>query len=176
MNWLSALREACPNVAVRAEVGERTTLHEKLEQSVLDAALVHQPDYWPGMQVEQLMEEKLILVRRGAEEAPYVYVDWGADFRRQHDSAWPERARAAINVDLGPLALRYLLRHGGSGYFRTRVVQPYLESGELERVPAAPEFSYPVYLVYAREQNSALTASAFEALRASLTERDEPPK
>ena len=39
--------------AVRAEVGERTTLHEKLEQSVLDAALVHQPDYWPGMQVEQ---------------------------------------------------------------------------------------------------------------------------
>ncbi|HBU64802.1 MAG TPA: LysR family transcriptional regulator [Alcanivorax sp.] len=176
LNWLSALREACPNVAVRAEVGERTTLHEKLEQSVLDAALVHQPDYWPGMQVEQLMEEKLILVRRGAEEAPYVYVDWGADFRRQHDSAWPERARAAINVDLGPLALRYLLRHGGSGYFRTRVVQPYLESGELERVPAAPEFSYPVYLVYAREQNSELTASAFEALRASLTERDEPPK
>ena len=80
------------------------------------------------------------------------------------------------NVDLGPLALRYLLRHGGSGYFRTRVVQPYLESGELERVPAAPEFSYPVYLVYAREQNSELTASAFEALRASLTERDEPPK
>ena len=141
LNWLSALREACPNVAVRAEVGERTTLHEKLEQSVLDAALVHQPDYWPGMQVEQLMEEKLILVRRGAEEAPYVYVDWGADFRRQHDSAWPERTRATINVDLGPLALRYLLRHGGSGYFRTRVVQPYLESGELERVPAAPEFS-----------------------------------
>lgn len=176
LDWLSALREACPDMAVRAEVGERSTLHEKLEQGVLDAALVHQPDYWPGMQVEQLMEEKLILVRSGAEEEPYVYIDWGADFRRQHDSAWPERARATVNIDLGPLALRYLLRHGGSGYFRTRVVQPYLESGELRRVETVPEFSYPIYLVYARAQDLTLTGAVFDALRASVIEQGDALK
>ena len=170
LNWLTAVRDACPDVAVRAEVGERAGLHEKLEQGVLDAALVHQPDYWPGMQVEQLMEEKLILVRGREADAPYVYVDWGADFRRQHDSAWPERSRATVNIDLGPLALRYLLRHGGSGYFRTRVVQPYLESGELQRVETAPEFSYPIYLVYARQQDSPLLATALGALRVTMTD------
>ncbi|MBF5056478.1 LysR family transcriptional regulator [Alcanivorax sp. 521-1] len=176
LDWLSLLRETCPDAVVRAEVGERSTLHEKLEQGVLDAALVHQPDYWPGMRVEQLMEEKLILVRSAAEEEPYVYVDWGADFRRQHDSAWPERARTTVNIDLGPLALRYLLRHGGSGYFRTRVVQPYLESGALRRVETAPEFSYPIYLVCARTQNSAVAEAALAALRASVVEQKNAPK
>ncbi len=79
------------------------------------------------------------------------------------------------NIDLGPLALRYLLRHGGSGYFRTRVVQPYLESGQLHRVDTAPEFSYPIYLVYARAQGSSLLETAFAALRASVTEQGDAP-
>ena len=176
LDWLMALREDCPDAAVRAEVGERATLNEKLEQGVLDAALVHQPDYWPGMQVEQLMEEKLILVRDAHTASPYVYVDWGADFRRQHDSAWPERARAGVTIDLGPLALRYILRYGGSGYFRTRVVQPYLESGELRREEAAPEFSYPVYLIYGRHQQSAVMAQVIEALRTLVSGEGAAPK
>ena len=171
-----ALRRRYQDVAVRVEVGERASLHEKVEHGVVDAALVHQPDYWPGMQVEQLMEEKLILVRHRDNDAPYVYVDWGADFRKQHDSAWPERSRASVNVDLGPLALQYLLQQGGSGYFRTRVVQPHLESGALERVDAAPEFSYPVYLVYSRNQVSPLTSAAIDILREVAAEQGGAPK
>lgn len=165
LDWLVALRGRCPETAIRAEVGERATLHEKFEQGVLDAVLVHQPDYWPGMQVEQLMEEKLVLVRAADTSEPYVYVDWGADFRKQHDSAWPERARAAISFDLGPLALRYILGYGGSGYFRTRVVQPHLESGALRREEAAPEFSYPVYLIYGKSRQSSFMGPIIEALR-----------
>ncbi|MBF1802196.1 LysR family transcriptional regulator [Alloalcanivorax profundimaris] len=165
LDWLVRLREDFPDAAIRAEVGERAILHEKLEQGVLDAALVHQPDYWPGMQVEQLMEEKLILVRGTGRDSPYVYVDWGVDFRRQHDSAWPERSRASVSIDLGPLALRYILRHGGSGYFRTRVVQPYLEDGTLRREEDAPEFTYPVYLIYGKNQQSSLIVPVIEVLR-----------
>lgn len=175
LNWLLVVRQRYTDVAVRVEVGERASLHEKVEHGVVDAALVHQPDYWPGMQVEQLMEEKLILVRGGDQDAPYVYVDWGEDFRKQHDSAWPERSRATINMDLGPLALQYLLQQGGSGYFRTRVAQPYLQSGALERVQAAPEFSYPVYLVYSRSQVSPLLGAAFDALREVVALQDGAP-
>ncbi|WP_404855086.1 LysR substrate-binding domain-containing protein, partial [Escherichia coli] len=36
---------------------------KQLEQGALDAALVYQPEYWPGLQVEQLLEEKLVMVR-----------------------------------------------------------------------------------------------------------------
>ncbi|MNO09885.1 hypothetical protein D3C81_2333930 [compost metagenome] len=35
----------------------------------------------------------------------------------------------------------------------------------LERVPKAPEFSYPTYLVYSRDRDSAALQQAFDLLR-----------
>tara|TARA_R110002167_G_scaffold365481_2_gene590384 strand:- start:1903 stop:2748 length:846 start_codon:yes stop_codon:yes gene_type:complete len=173
LNWLSALRRQYAGLAVRAEVGERRTLHEKLEQGVMDAALVHQPHYWPGMQVEELLEEKLILVRSVEESVPYVYVDWGEHFCRQHDAAHPEWTRSGVTTNLGPLALRLLLEQGGSGYFRTRVVQPYLDEGLLVREPSAPEFSYPIYLVFSRERSLQRLEEAFAVLREVVLKLDK---
>lgn len=165
LHWLSRLRESQPELAVRAEVGERQTLHERLKHGVLDALLVHQPDYWPGMQVEQLLEEKLIQVETVGKTGPYIYVNWGEAFQRQHNAALPRKARSRITLDLGPLALHYLLENGGSGYFRSRVVAPYLQQGIMSRVPQAPEFSYPIYLVYPRSKTSPPLQQALASLR-----------
>jgi DNA-binding transcriptional LysR family regulator len=165
LGWASVLREQVPGHALRMEIRDGENLLRQLELGVLDAALVYRPEYWPGLQVEQLLEEKLILVRSVERPEPYVYIDWGADFRRRHDAALPDKARAALSFNLGPLGLQYILEHGGSGYFRTRVVHSYLHSGVLERVPRAPEFSHPVYLVYSRDRDSPALQRAFELLR-----------
>ncbi|MEX6503669.1 LysR family transcriptional regulator [Pseudomonas zhanjiangensis] len=163
--WMQRLRQAMPSHAVRSEVADGSQLQERLALGVLDAALVHQPEYWPGLQVEQLLEEKLIQVVQTASPDPYLYVDWGPAFRQQHDSALPEHSRAALSFSLGPLALQYLLQCGGRGYFRTRVVQRYLDEGVLKRVEKAPEFSYPIYLVYPRTADSAVLQQALALLR-----------
>ena len=165
LSWAKALRQHLTTHALRVQVRDCEWLLRQLEMGLLDAALVYQPAYWPGVQVEQLLEEKLIQIRRPDLPDPYVYVDWGDDFRRQHDAALPDKARAAISFNLGPVALHYILQNGGSGYFRTRVVQSYLDSGALERVPKAPEFSYPTYLVYSRERDSAALQHGIELLR-----------
>lgn len=165
LSWVRVLREQMPDQAVRAEIAEGQALLKQLEVGVLDAALVYQPAYWPGLQVEQLLEEKLILVRKPSAPEPYVYINWGDGFRKQHDAALPEKAKAALSLNHGPLALQYILAEGGSGYFRTRVVQSYLDSGALERVEKAPEFNFPVYLVYARERDSEVLQQAFALLR-----------
>ncbi|MNC80360.1 hypothetical protein D3C75_1331320 [compost metagenome] len=53
------------------------------------------------------------------------------------------------------------------------MVQTYLERGLLERVPKAPEFSHPIYLVYARERDSQELQKACELLRKEVRqERD----
>ncbi|WP_275630091.1 LysR family transcriptional regulator [Pseudomonas sp. 273] len=169
LRWVARIRQAIDSYAVRAEIGSGDALLRQLELGVLDAALVYQPHYWPGMQVEQLLEEKLILVRARNPE-PYVYIDWGEGFRQQHDSALPDKARAPVAFNLGPLALQYILENGGSGYFRTRVVQSYLDKGVLRRVPRAPEFSYPTYLVYSRERDSVPLQQAFALLRELVRE------
>ena len=165
LSWTQALRQHLSSHAVRVQIRDGEHLLRQVEMGLLDAALVYRPAYWPGVQVEQLLEEKLIQIRRPARPDPYVYVDWGEDFRLQHDAALPEKARASVSFNLGPVALHYILENGGSGYFRTRVVQSYLNSGALERVPKAPEFSYPTYLVYSRERDCPALQQALELLR-----------
>ena len=165
LSWTKALRQHLTSHAVRVQIRDGEQLLRQVEMGLLDAALVYRPAYWPGVQVEQLLEEKLIQIRRPALPEPYVYVDWGEDFRRQHDAALPDKARATLSFNLGPVALHYILENGGSGYFRTRVVQSYLNSGALERVPKAPEFSYPTYLVYSRDRDCAALQQALELLR-----------
>jgi DNA-binding transcriptional LysR family regulator len=163
--WVQRLRQAMPDHALRNEVATDNELQRKLDLGALDAALLHQPEYWPGLQVEQLLEEKLIQVQHAINPEPYLYVDWGPAFRTQHDLALPINSRTALSFSLGPLALQYLVQCGGRGYFRTRVVQRYLDEGILKRVEQAPEFSYPVYLVYSRAAQSPALFKAIELLR-----------
>lgn len=165
LNWVKRLREALPGYAVRVEIADSSRLQQQVEQGVLDAALVYQPEYWPGMQVEQVLEEKLIQVCSVAQPEPYIYIDWGEAFRKQHDAAMPEKAKAALSFSLGPLALQYLVQNGGAGYFRTRVVQSYLDNGILQRVERAPEFTYPTYLVYSRDKETPVLQDAIQLLR-----------
>ncbi|GAC1418325.1 MAG: LysR family transcriptional regulator [Burkholderiaceae bacterium] len=163
--WAMELRLELSAHAIRIDVGECHALQEKLALGLIDAAVVYHPQYRPNVQVEQIMEEKLIHVASVSDPDPYVYVDWGEDFRKQHDIALPEMARPAMAFNLGPLALQYILQCGGSGYFRTRVVEKYIERNLLTRVHLAPEFSYPVYLVYSRDKETAALRKAFSILR-----------
>lgn len=165
LDWVREIQEAIPTHAIKTEIRDGSTLLRQLELGFLDAALVYQPAYWPDLQVEQILEEKLILVRLITKPDPYVYIDWGVGFRQSHDAALPENARAALSFNLGPVALQYILDNGGSGYFRTRVVQSYIESGVLERVNSAPEFSYPTFLVYSRNRSSPELQLAIKLLR-----------
>jgi DNA-binding transcriptional LysR family regulator len=173
LRWVSEIRRQIPDFALRAEVNEGAALLKAIEQGTLDAALVFQPAYLPGLQVEQLLEEKLVMIRVVGRSDPYVYIDWGAAFRQQHDNALPENARPALAFNLGPFALQYILDNGGSAYFRTRVVQSYLDSGVLERVPLAPEFSFPTYLVYSRDNQSPALQQAIDLLREIVKEKGD---
>lgn len=175
LNWALSLQRQYPKWALDLEVGEWRNLHNQLEQGDLDAALVHQPDYWPDIQVELVLEEKLVMVKAKNSSEPYIQVNWGETFRQQHLAALPEHSRAPLNTNLGPLGLQFLLQYGGSGYFRTRVVQSYLQDGVLELVPDAPEFTYPVYLVYHRQRMPSMLLQAIELLRAEAAGWDGPP-
>jgi hypothetical protein len=50
-----------------------------------------------------------------------------------------------------------------------RVVQSYLENGQLHRVHDAPELSYPAYAVYGTNADETVLRPALEGLRAVAT-------
>jgi LysR family transcriptional regulator, flagellar master operon regulator len=123
-----------------------------------------------GMQVEEVVEEKLAQIRTSQRPGLYVYVDWGPEFRRRHDIALPEHAKSSLYFNLGPLALQYILQFEGSEYFRTRVVSSYLDRGVLERVKESSEFSYPVYVVYPQSSSRSGLQVAKKILRRLVKE------
>lgn len=152
LDWLVWMKQQCPKIAIHAQVGIPDQLLEQLRTGVLDIAVLYAPKLMPGFKIELVEEEQLVLVRKagGAEdgEPDYVHVDWGAQFSGQRGLGQAGFAEPALQVGFGLLALHYILRAGGMGYFRKGTVAPYLASGELERVEGAPEFTYPAYAVY----------------------------
>lgn len=152
LNWLVYMREEAPDIAVRTQVDIPERLLDKVQTGVLDAVLLYEPQNRPGLKVELLLEEKLIAVSTDRDctevgNTGYVYIDWGPQFSSHHDLAFPHLRDTDMHVGLGPLALRYILKVGGSGYFRVRAARPYLEEGKLHKIPNAPEYTYSVYLV-----------------------------
>lgn len=170
MDWLLDMRKTAPDLALRTEVGVADDLLERVAHGSLDIVIAYAPRQRPGLRIELLIEEKLVMVSTTAglkvpQAADYVYVDWGSEFATQHSLAFPTLSSVGVSSSLGPLGLEYLLTVGGAGYFRQNVVRNYLKEGRLHRVPKAPEFLYPAYAVYDAEADMAVLEPALAALR-----------
>jgi DNA-binding transcriptional LysR family regulator len=169
VDWLLWMRRTAPHLALRTEVAMPGALLDAVGNGSIDIAVVYAPQRRPGLKIELLIEEKLVLVttsRARSRRAPgYVYVDWGRDFASQHHLAFPEFANTPLSVGLGPLGREYLLEAGGSGYFRLGVVRRLLKAGRLRLVPDAPVFLYPAYAVYAESTDPKIVTPALAGLR-----------
>lgn len=168
--WLHWMRRSAPDVALRVQVDVPDSLTDQVSTGALDVAVMYAPQYRPGARVEMLLEEKLVLVTTNAEaktvdSSNYVYVDWGPDFAHHHELSFPEDNSPGVFVGHGPLALTYILEAGGAGYFRQRVVAPYIAAGKLYLVAGAPSFFYPVYAVCSAQADDELINLALDGLR-----------
>lgn len=180
LNWLVEMRRSAPQIAIRTEISIAGELMRQIAEGMLHIAVMYQPQRLPGLRTEELLTEKLICVTTrqdgGLDNSGYVYVDWGPRFSASHTLNFPDLVNPGLLVDLGPLGLSFILRCGGSGYFRARTALRYIKSGRLRLVPRAPEFFYPVHVVYQESADRAALEPALAALRAvAAAESDEWP-
>lgn len=170
LDWLLWMRRYAGDIALHVQVGLPEGLTTQVAEGMLDVAVMYAPQNRPGLKVEQLLEETLVLVTTDPTIQPlsspdYVYVDWGPDFALHHGMSFPDVMNPGLFVGLGPLALNYIVQAGGSGYFRMRAARPYLESGKLHLVAGAPRFSYPIYAVRSTNADDTLIKQALDGLR-----------
>ncbi len=168
--WLPLMRERAPDVSVRAEIGFEADLMQGLVEGRLDIAVMYTPQIRPGLKVEPLLEEKLVLVSTDPAGRPepgtgYVYIDWGPEFYARHNASFPDFIGPALTANIGWLGLQHILENGGSGYFPVRLVRRYLEAGRLTSPREAPEFSLPAYVVYPTDSDPELFGMALNAMR-----------
>ena len=169
LNWVRRMRCSHSDIALRVHVDVPQDLITHVAAGIVDIAIMYAPQHRPGLKIDLVMEEELVLVTtdpkaRSLDTSRYVLVEWGQEFSLHHDVTFPETAPALV-TNLGPLALNYVLLEGGAGYFRMHAVKPYLISGELYVVPGAPRFSFPIYAVHSANVDEATLASALAALR-----------
>lgn len=170
LRWLPIFVALAPDVAVRALVGFEDDLMEALIEGRAHIGVMYAPQARPGLTVEPLLEEQLVMV--STTETPprepqsdYVYVDWGPEFFAQHHLAFPSFSGAALTVNIGLIGLQYLLAHGGTGYFPARMLRAHELAGRLHRVPGAPEFRLSAYLCFPSKTDSTVLALALDTIR-----------
>lgn len=172
LDWIFWMRKKVPDVALRIEADYSPSQMRQLADGLLDIGVMYQPRHMPGLTIEKLLEEHLVLVAtQDREVSPgwvedYVFVDWGDVYLSEHAEAFPEMETAAVTVGLGALGLQYILKYGGSGYFPLRTVQPLIDEGRLYRLAEAPMVPRPVYAVYRSDPADPETqALALDGLR-----------
>lgn len=170
LSWTLWMKENAPRVAIHLEAGTSASLTERLLAQSIDAAIMYLPQQRPGMVVEELLREELVLVRHrdlvGGWVKNYVNVDWGPEFTTVFQQAFPEAMSPAVSVGLGALGKQYVLALKGAGYLPLSFVRDELDGGTLVIVDGAPRIHRPVYLVYlGQARQTASLSAAIDGLR-----------
>ncbi len=172
LQWMDEIRILIPDSRVRMEVDYSEVLSEFVEEGTLDLAVIYTPQALPGLKVEKLFEDKLVMVSDRAEAMSprvaerYVYVDWSFGYRQKHAELLPELSAPRTTIGNPEAALAYVLRNGGTAYFPQSDVEDHLVEHRLHRVQGAPVIRRPCYVTYAeRPAKEELLQIALEAIR-----------
>ena len=168
--WLSSFRNTHGNIAIRAEMASPDQLINRLVNSELDAIMLYRPQYRPGYEARILFDEELILVSTIKNDPDpfgvgYVFIFWGPDFQADHSLHYPDIEVPQVTMDIGTLALEYLLTNGGSAYVPRRVVKTYISNKQLYWLKDHQTFRYPVYFMYANSLDNQVKGLLNDSLR-----------
>jgi DNA-binding transcriptional LysR family regulator len=167
--WVGWMRRREPDVSIRSEIGFEEDLMRRLVEGTLDVGLMYTPSHAPGLVVEHLFDETLVMVSSRADyrgpDDDYLYVDWGPGFYAKHRESYPDLERPPQLVNIGWLGVQLILANGGACFLPIRMAQPLIDSGRLFRVSSGPAFVHPAYMVYPRETDSDVLRRALQGLR-----------
>ncbi|CAN0471867.1 unnamed protein product, partial [Phaeothamnion confervicola] len=170
LKWVSWVRRALPDIAVSATAGQTPVLTQRLLEGTLDLAVMYRPVPPPGLILEHLFDEVMVLVssakagnRRSAPD--YLSIDWGPEFEIDHATAFPGQRHPGLRLDLGSGGLDFMLSQEVSGYAPLRLAKPHLSRARLRLVRRARRFVYPVYVVYPEDRDADAFQPILDGLR-----------
>ncbi len=177
--WLDLLREALPDVAIRAETAAPDGLVQMLLAGSVQVVLAHSMVVRPGLTAEPLMEDQLVMVSPWADgtvanvDGRYAIVDWGIEFRRAHDAALPRLAESRLVLGMGSMAPSYLRNRAFAAYLPARYARPLLADGALHLVQDAPRFGQQSWVIWRDDMDPSLRAVAGRTLSEAVKQAEK---
>jgi len=167
--WSGWMRRAAPEIALRLEIGFEEGMMQGLVQGSIDIGVMYTPERRTALAIERLFDETLVLISgdpaRPWPDPAYVHVDWGPEFYAQFSTAFPGVPAPSLHANIGWLGVQQMRANGGSAYLPLRMVRDELAAGRMHRIPGAPEFPLPAYMVYPLDREDPLLAQALKGLR-----------
>ena len=153
LRWLRLLERQLPTTAFRCEVGRSDVLSRLMAEGRCDVALIYTPEVRPGLTVEQLIDDQLVLVAvdedfEGIDDPRYVFMDWSGEFVAAHKTRYPELRSPRTTMSIGTVGLDYVIENHRAGYFPMRTVEEAISAGAVRLVTDAPAFPFPTYVVW----------------------------
>ncbi|MEM7643941.1 MAG: LysR family transcriptional regulator [Pseudomonadota bacterium] len=179
--WMDALRRAVPDLALRAELGMPDRLTRFLIEGQCQATLSYTPQTRPGLTIEPVLEDELILSAAwpdisGPDDpdlaAAYVFADWGPEFVQAHLTALPHLAPGGVTLTLGALGADYVANRRAAAYMPARAIRRHLDDGRLHLVPDAPRFPFPVWAAFRDDLDADLAETARATLAAAASQAE----
>jgi DNA-binding transcriptional LysR family regulator len=168
-HWVGWMRQHASDVMIHSEIGFEVDLMHRLTEGSMDIGLMYTPSHTPGLMVEHLFDETLLLVSTRPDDTgpgeDYVYVDWGPGFYNQHAQNFPDLERPAQAVNIGWLGIQLVLTNGGSCFLPARMAESFIKAGKLHPVAGSPHYVHPAYMVYPRNDDNPVLLQAVEGLR-----------
>ena len=167
--WVGWMRHQAADVVIHSEIGFEEDLMNRLIEGSLDIGLMYTPRHSPGLIVEHLFDENLVLVSSRANDTgpaeDYVYIEWGPGFYTQHAQSFPNLERPSQIANIGWLGIQLILTNGGSCFLPARMANPFIQSGRLFRVDGSPQYVHPAYMVYPQESDNPVITQVVGGLR-----------
>ncbi len=154
--WLPVLRNRMPDTALHIETANTDALIRKLQDNILDLAVLFEPSRVAELEIRELGTFSLVLAATQPKRTPeqaltsgYVMVDWGTAFAVTHARLFPDMPAPTLHMNLGTLARRYLQQADGAAYLPEQVLEVAQGGRPLYRVEDAPPIERPVFAMYA---------------------------
>ncbi|MFA5626491.1 MAG: LysR family transcriptional regulator [Thiohalomonadaceae bacterium] len=167
--WVEWMQLEAGDISLRMETGIEDEMMQGLVQGNIDIGLMYTPENRPGLGIERLFDETLVLVStnpsRGWPDPGYIHIGWGAEFHAQFSTRYPDIPPPALTANIGWLAMQCLFHSGGSAFLPIRIARRWLQQDRLFRVVDGPQFSLPVYMVYPTDRAEENLATALIGLR-----------
>jgi DNA-binding transcriptional LysR family regulator len=171
--WADWMRRSAPDISLRLGIGFEEGMMQDLVQGVIDIGVMYTPERRPGLGIERLFDETLVLVTtdraRRWPDAAYLHVDWGPEFYAQFSAGFADLPPPALHANIGWIGVQYMLANGGAAYLPQRMVRLLLARGIVWRIDSAPSFTLPAYMVHALDRDDPIMAQALTGLRQLAT-------
>jgi DNA-binding transcriptional LysR family regulator len=173
--WLSNMSAKYLNTAINFQISGNDNLTRMLVRGTLDIAVLYSPEIRPGLNVEHILDDMLVLVTgdemvKEISEEHYIYCQWGPEFAIAHSRWFPGLKPPQISLRIGTSIPQYLIKNRKSAYIPYRMADDYVADGSLHFIEGAPSFPFPAYALWTTNKGESKFEFALEELRRAARE------